>query len=192
MPARGSQTYRSGGHNHTRPTSGPCGYIIPAARGVPNASQRGTKSDMAHKWPLWLHNPCCLGGPQSLQSGDENKKWPTSGPCGYITPAAWGSPTLQSGVQNQKWPTSGPCGYITLAAFRSPTLHSGGQNQKWPTSGPGGYIIPAARGSLTLQREGPNHRWPRNGPGGYITLAAWGVPERFKPGEKITNGPQVG
>ena len=36
------------------PTSGPGGYINPAAWGVPNPSQRGTKSEVAHKWARWL------------------------------------------------------------------------------------------------------------------------------------------
>ena len=31
--------------------------------GVPNASEHGTQSEVAHKWAGWLHNPCRLGGP---------------------------------------------------------------------------------------------------------------------------------
>ena len=53
--------------------------------GVPNASKRGTKSEVAHKWADWLHNPCRLGGSPTLQSGGQNQKWPTSGQIGYIT-----------------------------------------------------------------------------------------------------------
>ena len=36
-------------------TSGPAGYITPAAWGFPNTSERGTKSEVAHKWAHWLH-----------------------------------------------------------------------------------------------------------------------------------------
>ena len=32
-----------------------------------------------------------------------------------------GSPSLEGRGQNQKWPTTGPSGYITLAAWRVPT-----------------------------------------------------------------------
>ena len=35
------------------PTSGPVGYITPAALGVPIASNQGTKSEVAHKWAGW-------------------------------------------------------------------------------------------------------------------------------------------
>ena len=31
-----------------------------SARGVQTASQRGRKSEMAHRWAGWLHNPCRL------------------------------------------------------------------------------------------------------------------------------------
>ena len=55
--------------------------------GVPNTVPQGTKSSMACKWADWLHNPCHLGGSPTLQSGEENQKWPTSGQIGYITPA---------------------------------------------------------------------------------------------------------
>ena len=36
----------------------------------PMLQSGGTKSEVAHKWAQWLHNPCCLG---------RNEKWPTSG-----------------------------------------------------------------------------------------------------------------
>ena len=49
---------------------------------------------MAHKWARWLHNLCRLGGPHRFRAGGQNKKWPTSGQGGYITPAAYGVPTV--------------------------------------------------------------------------------------------------
>ena len=42
----------------------PSGYITPAVWGVPNTSKRGTKSEVAHKWADWLHNPRRLGNRQ--------------------------------------------------------------------------------------------------------------------------------
>ena len=242
------------------PTSGPGGYITPAAWGLPNASERGKLSQVAHKWAGWLQNPCCLGGSQRFTTGEtitsgNNQKWPTSGPGGYITPTAWGGPqrfravkTITSG-NNRQWPKKGPGGYITPTAWGSSTLQSGGNNHKrkqsavaqkgarwlhnpyrlgvpyaseWgkqsevPTSGPGGYITPTARGSPTLHSGGNNHkrkqsavaqkgaRWlhnpyrlgvpyasewgkqsevPTSGPGGYITPAAWGLPNASERGK---------
>ena len=75
------------------PTIGQGGYITPAARGVPTASEGGAESEMAHKWGRWLHNPCRLRRSPPLRSGGQNQKWPTSGQRGYIIPAAWGVPT---------------------------------------------------------------------------------------------------
>ena len=43
-----------------------------------------------------------------------------------------------------------------------------------------------------LYSWGINQTWPTSGPGGYITPAALGGPQRFKSGDQISNGPQVG
>ena len=95
----------SGGQNQRWPTSGPGGYITLAvwgdprccragdkirsgpqvgrvatqplpSGGVPNAAERGTKSELAHKWAQWLHNPCRLGGPQCFRAGDKIRSGP--------------------------------------------------------------------------------------------------------------------
>ena len=122
LPPRGSPSLQSGGQNQKWPTSGPGGYITPAAWGVPTASERGgrirsgpqmgkeatsplpppgsppvqsggAESEVAQKWARWLHNIFRLGGSPLLQSGGQNQMWPTSGQGGYITLAAWGVPT---------------------------------------------------------------------------------------------------
>ena len=51
-----------------------------------------------------------------------------------------GSKPLQSGGYNHKWPTTRPCGYMTPTAWRVPTASKRGGNQKWPTTGPGGWL----------------------------------------------------
>ena len=71
-----SPPLQSRGHNQRWPTSGPGGYITPAAWGVPTASEQGAKSEVAHKWAGWLHNPCRLGAPHRLRAGGRI----TSGP----------------------------------------------------------------------------------------------------------------
>ena len=45
--------------------------ITPATGGVPNASERGTESEVAHKWAGSLHNPYRLGGPQHFTKEDK-------------------------------------------------------------------------------------------------------------------------
>ena len=92
MPPLGSPPLQSGRQNQRWPTSGPGGYITPAAWGVPTASEWGAESEVAHKWAKWLHNPCRLGGPHRFRAG-QNQKWPTCGQGGYLTPAASGIPT---------------------------------------------------------------------------------------------------
>ena len=278
LPYRGAPPPQSGGQNQKWPTSGQIGYLTPAVSGSPTASERGAKSEVAHKWANWLPHPCRIGEPHRFRAGVQNQKWPTSGQIGYLTPAVSGSPTasergaksevahkwanwlphpcrhrgappLQSGGQNQKWPTSGQIGYLTPAVSGSPTasergaksevahkwanwlphpcrigephrlraggkirsgpqvgklatsplpyrgappLQSGGQNQKWPTSGQIGYLTPAVSGSPTASERGAKsevaHKW-----------ANWlphpcriGEPHRLRAGGKIRSGPQVG
>ena len=111
----GPQRFRAGGQNHKWLASGERIYITPTAWGVPTASERGAKAEVAHKWVrcyitlgAWgvptalepggrirsgpqvgkvLHNPYRLGGPHGFKAGRQNQKRPTSGQRGYIPPA---------------------------------------------------------------------------------------------------------
>ena len=96
------------------------GYVTPAALGVPDTSKWGTKSEVAHKWAQWLCNICRLGGPRHVRAGNKIRSGPQVGPVAmqYLPPR--GSPTCQSGEQNQKWPTSGPSGYIKPCGLGGP------------------------------------------------------------------------
>ena len=81
----------------------------PTARGVPTASDRGAKSEVAHKWARWLHNSCHHGGSPPLQIGGQNQRWPTSGLGGYITPATMGGPhRFRAGGRIRSGPEVGP------------------------------------------------------------------------------------
>ena len=106
LPPRGSPPPQSGGQNQKWPINGQGGYITPAASGIPTASERGAKSEVAHKWARWLHHPCHLGDPPP-QSGGQNQQWPMNGQGGYITPAASGIPTAsERGAKSEvahKW-----------------------------------------------------------------------------------------
>ena len=76
---RGSPPLQSGGQNQRRPTSGLGDYITPAAWGVPTASEWGAKSEVAHKWARWLHNPCRLRGPHRFRAGGRIRSGPQVG-----------------------------------------------------------------------------------------------------------------
>ena len=68
-----------------------CDYMPTAGMGVPNASQRGTKCEMARHWRGLLkkpYGPRC--GCKTLQGGRQHPRWPISGLGGYITLAALG------------------------------------------------------------------------------------------------------
>ena len=164
LPPRGSPPLKSGGQNQKWPTSGQGGYIMPAASGIPTASERGAKSEVAHKCARWLHNPCRLGDPHRLRVGGK----------------------IRSGPQVGKVATS------PLPPRGSPPLKSGGQNQKWPTSGQGGYITPAASGIPTASERGAKsevaHKWAR----WLHHPCRLDDPHRLRAGGKIRSGPQVG
>ena len=274
----GSPPLQSGGQKQKWPTSRPHGYQTPAALGLPTASERVAKSEVAYKWARWLHNPCRLGGPHRFVAGGQNQKWPTSRPHGYQTPAAlgvptaservaksevaykwarwlhnpcrlggphrfiaggkiksgpqvgqmatkhlppWGSQPLRSEGQNQKWPTSEQGGYITPTAYgfpsaserggkirsgaqvghvatkplppwRSPPLQSGGQNQKWPTSRPHGYQTPAALWVRTASERGAKSEVAHKWARWLHNPCRPRGPHHFRAGGKIRSGPQVG
>ena len=46
---------------------------------APNASERGTKSQVAHKWAQWQDNPCRLGDTQRFRVGDKISTRPQVG-----------------------------------------------------------------------------------------------------------------
>ena len=146
------------------PTSRQGGYITLAAWGIPTASERGAKSEVAHKWARCLRHPCRLGDPHCFR------------PRG----------TIRGGPQVGKVATS------PLPPRGSPPIQSGGQNQKWHTSGQGGYITLAASGIPTALERGAKsevaHKWAR----WLHHPCRLGDPHRFMAGGKIRSGPQVG
>ena len=79
LPPRGSPPLQSGRQNQKWPTCGQGGYVTPAASGIPSASKRGAKSEVAHLWARWLHNSCRLGDPQSFRAGGKIRSGPLVG-----------------------------------------------------------------------------------------------------------------
>ena len=76
LPPRGSPALLSGGQNQKWPINGQGSYITPAASGIPSASERGAKSEVAHKLARWLHHPCHLGDPHRFKAGGKIRSGP--------------------------------------------------------------------------------------------------------------------
>ena len=161
LPPRRSPPLQSGGQNQKWPINGQGGYITPAASRIPTASERGAKSEVAHKWARWLHHPCRLGDPHRFRAGGK----------------------ISSGPQIGKVATS------PLPPRGSPPLQSGKQNQKWPINGQGGYITPDASGIPTASERGAKsevaHKWAR----WLHHPCRLGDPRRFRAAGKIRSGP---
>ena len=213
LPPRGSPPLKSGGQNQKWPIHGQGGYITLAASGIPTASERGAKSEVAHKWARWLHHPCRLGDPNRFKAGGKIRSGPPVGKVATSPLPPRGSPPLQGGGRNQKWPLNGQGGYIIPAASGIPTaskrgaksevahkwarwLHhpcrlgdphgfrAGGQMRSGPQVGKVATSPLPRRGSPTLESGGQNQKWPTSGQGGYITPAASGIPTASKRGAK--------
>ena len=213
VPYRGSPPLQSGGQNQKWPTSGQSGYLTPAVSGIPTASERGAKSEVAHKWAKWLPHPCRIGDPHHCRADGKIRSGPQVGKAATSPLPYRGSPPLQSGGQNQKWPTSGQTGYLTPAVSGIPTASKRGTKSevahkwaKWPPhpcrigdphhcraggkirSGP--QVAKAAtsplpyRGSPPLQSGGQNQKWPTSPQGGYLTPAVSGIATASERGAK--------
>ena len=77
---------------------GQSGYVTPTVSGIPSASGRGTKSEVAHLWARWLRNPCRLGDPHRFRAGGKIR----SGPLVGKVAAASGIPTAsQRGTKSE-------------------------------------------------------------------------------------------
>ena len=164
LPPRGYPTLLSGGQNQKWPSCAQGGYVILAASGIPSASERGAKSEVAHLWARWLRNPCRLEDPVRLRVGGKIRSGPLVGKVATQPLPARGSLPPQSGRQNQKWPTCGQGGYVTPAALGIPSASERGAKSEvahlWA-------------------------RWLRN-PG------RLGDPLRYRARGKIRSGPLVG
>ena len=193
LPYRGSPPLQSGGQNEKRPTSGQSGCLTPAVSGIPTASERGAKSEVAHKWAKWLPHPCRIGDPHRFRAGGQNEKWPTSGQSGYLTPAVSGIPTAsERGAKSEvahKWAKwlPHPCRIGDPHRFRA-----GGKMRSGPQVGKVAASPRPYRGSPPLQSGGQSQKWPTSGQSGYLTPAVSGDPHRFIAGGKVRSGPQVG
>ena len=195
------------GQNQNWPTSGHKCYITPAFSEIPK--QRGTKSELAHKWEQMLHHPCILGDSQT--TGDKIRIRPQVGGNATSPLRSRGSPN--EGGQNQilayKWAEMlhQPCilgdsqtkedkirigpqagGNATSPLHSRGFPNNGGQNQNWPTSGRKCYITPAFSG-IPKQR-GTKSEWAHKCAEMLHHPCVLGNPQIRE--DKIEIGPQVG
>ena len=185
LPYRGAPPPQSGGQNQKWPTSGQSGYLTPAVSGIPTASERGAKSEVAHKWAKWLPHPCRIGDPHRFRAGGKIRSGPQVRKVATSPLPYRGSPPLQSGGQNQKWPTGGQNGYLTPAVSGIPTaLERGGKIRSGPQVGKVATSPLPYRGSPPLQSGGQNQKWPTSGQSGYLTPAVSGIPTTSERGAK--------
>ena len=217
-------TAERGGEIRSGPLVGKVAMSPLPSQGSPSLQSGGAKSEVAHLWAKWLRHPYRLGdphhyraggkirsGPQvgkvarsplpsrgcpQLQSGGQNRKWPTSGQSGYITPTISGIPTTaKRGGQIRSGPLEGKVATSPLPPQGSPPLQSGGGGGRF-RSGPqvGKVATPPlpSRGSPPLQSGGGNQKWPTCGLSGYVTPAVSGIPTTAERGGGIRSGPLVG
>ena len=171
LPYRGSPPLQSGGQNQKWPTSGQSGYLTPAVWGIPTASERGAKSEVAHKWAKWLPHPCRIGDPHRFRAGGKIRSGPQVGKVATSPLPYRGSPPLQSGGQNQKWPTSGQSGYLTPAVWGIPTASErGAKSEVVPKRGPELLRNPCRLGDPQKGggRHGPRSAGAKSPPGAFL------------------------
>ena len=192
LPYRGAPPLQSGGQNQKWPKNGQIGYLTPAVSGSPTASERGAKSEVAHKWANWLPNPCRIGEPHRCRAGGKIRSGPQVGKLATSPLPYRGAPPLQSGGQNQKWTKNGQIGYLTRAVSGSPTAAERGAKSEVAHKWANWLPHPCRIGSPTAAERGAKsevaHKW-----------ANWlphpcriGEPHRFRAGGKIRSGPQAG
>ena len=189
LPPRGSPPLQSGGQNQKWPTSGQGGYITATASGIPTASKRGAKSEVAHKW-------AASGIPTASKRGAG----------GYITPAASGIPTASKrGAKSDSGGSRGAKSQVAhtwaLHALAASGMGKVATSPLPPRGSPplppphrfkaGGKIRSGPyMGKVANPCGGQNQKWPINGQGGYIThtwaisLAASGIATASKRGAK--------
>ena len=191
MPYGRSPTPQKGGENHKWPTNGRIGYITPAVWGVTNALERGTKSEVAHKWTDWLHHPCRMGGPQHFRARDKIRSGPhVDGLATSLMPYGR-SPTPEKGGENHKWPTNGRIGYITPAAWGVPNALERGTKSEVAHKCADWLHHPCRMGVPNASEGGGKSQLAHKWADWLHHTCRMGGLQHFRAKDKIRSGPQV-
>ena len=128
--SRGYPLLQSGGQNPKGPTCEQSGNVSPAVSGIPTASGRGAKSEVAYLRAKWLCHPCRLKDLGRFRAGGEIRSRPLLGKVATSPLSSQGSQPLQSGSQKSEVAHLGESGYVTPAASGILTGSERGGNQK--------------------------------------------------------------
>ena len=99
LPYRLIPPLQSGGQKQKWPTCGQIGYLTPAVSGIPSASERGAKSEVARKWANWLPHPCRIGEPHRCEAGGKIRSGPQAGKVATSPLPYRGAPPLLKPVR---------------------------------------------------------------------------------------------
>ena len=169
-----------GGGNQKWPTCAQRGYVTPAVSGIPTASERGGKSEVAHIVGKVAMSPLPSRGSPPLQSGGGGggmRSGPLVGKVATSPLPSQGSPPLQSGgAEIRSGPLMGKVATSPLPSRGSPPLQSGGKIRSGPLVGKVATSPLPSRGSPTASERGKNQKWPTCGQSGYVTPAVSGIP----------------
>ena len=162
---RASPPLQSGAKNQKWPTSGQSGYVTLAVPGIPTVSERGGKSEVAHKWEQWLHHPFVSGIPTASEQGGKSDVAHKLAKWLHLPCHLGDTHRFRAGCKIRSGPLVGKVATSPLPSRGSPPLQSGGENQTWPTSGQSGYITPAVSGIPTVAERGGKsevaHKWAK-------------------------------
>ena len=188
LPYRGSPPLQSGKQNQKWPTSGQSGYLTPAVWGIPNASERGAKSEVAHKWAKWLPQPCRIGDPHRFRAGGKIRSGPQVGKVATSPLPYRGSPRFPAASEREaksevahKWAKCSPHPRRIGDPNR---FRAGGKIRSGPQVGKVATSPLPYRGSPPLQSGGQSQKWPTSGQSGYLTAAVSGLPTASERGAK--------
>ena len=225
--ARGSPPLQSGREIPKWHTCGQGGHVTPAVSGIPTpagiptASERGAKSEVAHLQAKWLCPPCHLRDPNSFTAGGQIRSGLLVGKMATSPLPSRGSSPLRSRGGNQNWPSCGQGGYFIPAISGIPAVseqvaksevahlwakwlchrcrlmdhqrfRGGGQNQKCPTCGQSGYVTPAVSGIPTAAEGQGKSEMAHFGARWLSHPCGLWDPDRFTAGGGIRSGPLVG
>ena len=145
---------------------------------------------MANNRARWLHTPCSLGFPNASERGTKLEvAHNTAG--GYITSATWGSQCFKAGDKIRGGPDRGHGGYVAPACWMVPNATEQGTKsevaRKW---GLGGYITCAAGAVPNALERGTKSEVAHKCKGHVHNPSRLGVPQRFREGDKHRGGPQ--
>ena len=157
----------------------------PCRPGFPTASEQGGKSRVAHNWAKWLRHPCRLRVPHRFKAGGKIKSGPLVGKVATSPLPSRGSPPLQSGGGESEVVHKWAKSLHHPCHLEDPhRFRAGGKIRSGPQKGKVATSPLPSRGSPPLHSGGQNQKHPTKGQSGYVTPAVSGTPTACERGAK--------